>query len=256
MANFRIQHSVQLLTYLTLPVQRASATDLFCVYAQTRQPGKSPGFMPGAEGSLPCNPLQRRGKWRRGEGKQTHKRWYDLSRELACICSISWVQLVGYVYFKSIWHRNNSPFMRKSVWEGWVVVKRKVFYCFVCLYIFQSASPDSHQQSEQNCSEPSSAEHLAIKAKIKATHPNKREQSPTPIKSFPIPKLWCAWRYSNTSNANKEMQILARVPCSCLQSSQRAQTLLPALLYAFITLRCTMPVSVDACYPAPSLWAE
>lgn len=62
MANFRIQHSVQLLTYLTLPVQRASATDLFflmCVHKC--QPGKLPGFMPGAEGLLPRDPLGRRG---------------------------------------------------------------------------------------------------------------------------------------------------------------------------------------------------
>lgn len=83
--------------------------------------------------------------------------------------------------------------MRKSVSEGWVVVKRKVFYCFVCLYTFQSASPDSYQQSEQKSSKPSSArnvpvtEHLAIQAKIKATYPKKRQQSPTPIKSFLIP---------------------------------------------------------------------
>lgn len=83
--------------------------------------------------------------------------------------------------------------MRNSVSEGWAVVKRKVFYCVVCLYTFQFASPDSHQQSEEKPSEPSSArnvpvaEHLAIQAKIKATHPNKREQSPTPIKSFLIP---------------------------------------------------------------------
>lgn len=77
--------------------------------------------------------------------------------------------------------------MRKSVSEQWVVVKRKVFYCLVCLYTFQFASPDSHQQSEQKPSEPSSATgHLAMQAKLKATHPKKGEQFPTPNKSFLI----------------------------------------------------------------------
>lgn len=132
--------------------------------------------------------------WRGGE-KQTHKRWYNLSRQTACIHSISWARLVGYVYFKSIQCKNNSPFVRKSVSEGWAVVKRKVFYCSVCLYTFQFASPDSHQQSEQKPSEPSSArdvpvtEHLAIQAKIKAAHPNKWEQSCTPS-NLPSAPSW------------------------------------------------------------------
>lgn len=70
--------------------------------------------------------------------------------------------------------------------EQWAVVKRKVFYCLVCLYTFQFASPDSHQQSEQKPSESSSATgHLAMQAKLKATHPKENSSPPlTNLSSF------------------------------------------------------------------------
>lgn len=50
---------MQILTYLTLPAQSLRLTFLFFLMCTFKcQSGKSPGFMPDAEGSLPCHPQE------------------------------------------------------------------------------------------------------------------------------------------------------------------------------------------------------
>lgn len=72
------------------------------------------------------------GKWG-GAGEQTQKGLNDMIWAGSRLASTALCEQRP-VFILSCSDAEKSPFMGKSVSKGWADVKRKVFYCFVCLF--------------------------------------------------------------------------------------------------------------------------